>query len=184
MRVERLQPGSGWGTTGGARGLSSYTFQIQKIVSGGQTGVDRASLDWAIANNVPHGGWCPKGRLAVDGVIDARYCLLETESSGYRQRTKLNVRDSDATLILNSGALDGGTALTVRLCESSGKPYLVCQLDSDSEVIAGVHKWLAEVVSAVLNVAGPREEKRAGIYAQTISILGLLLKTNTHNARC
>lgn len=163
--------------------MNSCTFQVKKIVSGGQTGVDRAALDWAITNDVLHGGWCPNGRLAVDGVLDARYCLLETESSGYRQRTKLNVRDSDATLILNTGALDGGTALTVRLCDSSGKPYLVCQLDSGSEVIAGVHKWLAEVRPTVLNVAGPREEKRPGIYARTISTLGLLLQTNLENPR-
>lgn len=72
---------------------------IQKIISGGQTGVDRAALDWAINCGIPHGGWCPKGRLACDGTLHARYMLLETESSGYRQRTKRNVADSDGTVI-------------------------------------------------------------------------------------
>lgn len=161
--------------------MSSCTFQVQKIVSGGQTGVDRAALDWAIANDVPHGGWCPKGRLAVDGVISDRYNLRETESSGYRQRTKLNVRDSDATLILNIGSFDGGTALTAYQCEGAGKPWIVCQLDSGAEAIAKAHKWLAEIKPTVLTVAGPREEKRPGIYMQTISTLVHLLRTNLKN---
>jgi hypothetical protein len=73
---------------------------IQRILSGGQTGVDRAALDFAIARQIPHGGWCPAGRRAADGVLDARYQLMETESSGYRQRTKRNVLDADATLII------------------------------------------------------------------------------------
>ena len=87
---------------------------IEKIVSGGQTGVDRAALDWALQRGVAHGGWCPKGRLAADGPLPERYLLRETDSMGYRQRTKLNVRDSDATLIFNTGVLDGGTLQTVR----------------------------------------------------------------------
>jgi hypothetical protein len=75
-------------------------MQIERIVSGGQTGADRAALDWAIARHVPHGGWCPKGRKAEDGVIDARYELMETPSDFYEERTLWNVRDSDGTVIL------------------------------------------------------------------------------------
>ena len=98
----------------------------QKIVSGGQTGVDRAALDWARQHHIDHGGWCPKGRLASDGVIPTDYLLHETESSGYRQRTKRNVQDSDATLILSMGELDGGTLQTVEFAKRLKKPYLVC----------------------------------------------------------
>ena len=75
-----------------------------KIVSGGQTGADRAALDWAMAHGVPHGGWCPAGRLAEDGVIDMRYSLKETPQPEYLQRTEWNVRDSDATLIVSCAA--------------------------------------------------------------------------------
>ncbi|MCX7173435.1 MAG: putative molybdenum carrier protein [Proteobacteria bacterium] len=85
---------------------------VTKIVSGGQTGVDRAALDWAVQQGIPHGGWCPKGRIAEDGAIDSRYELQETNSAKYPQRTKQNIIDSDGTLILNSGELDGGSLET------------------------------------------------------------------------
>ena len=87
------------------------------VVSGGQTGVDRAALDWACNHRIPHGGWCPQGRRASDGPLSLKYQLRETESAGYRQRTKLNVQDSDATLILNVGELDGGTQQTLQFPE-------------------------------------------------------------------
>lgn len=148
-------------------------WQIGRIVSGGQTGADRAALDWARLRGVPHGGWCPKGRLASDGPLPAHYQLQETESAGYRQRTRLNVRDSDATLILNTGALDGGTLQTLRFARTLGKPYLVIQLDELTldEAAKQVSGWLGEGRFRVLNVAGPREEKRPGIYASVIALL-------------
>lgn len=148
----------------------------RQIVSGGQTGADRAGLDWAISLGIPHGGWCPRGRLASDGAIPERYQLRETESAGYRQRTKRNVQDSDATLLFNFGALDGGTLQTLRFTQSMKKPYLVCQLDSgDPEPLASqVKVWLLETSPGVLNVAGPREEKRPGVYAATMAVLSLL----------
>ncbi|PSQ85488.1 MAG: molybdenum cofactor carrier, partial [Bacteroidetes bacterium QH_2_63_10] len=86
---------------------------MRKIISGGQTGVDRAALDAALAFNVPVGGWCPKGRRAEDGQIPDRYPLEETPSEAYEQRTAWNVRDSDGTLIITDGSLEGGTALTM-----------------------------------------------------------------------
>ena len=106
---------------------------IDKIVSGGQTGADRAALDWALQRGVAHGGWCPKGRLASDGPLPERYLLRETDSAGYRQRTKLNVRDSDATLIFNTGVLDGGTLQTVRFAQTLGKPHFVVQIDEPAQ---------------------------------------------------
>jgi hypothetical protein len=80
-----------------------------KIVSGGQTGADRAALDWAIFHDLPHGGWCPKGRKAEDGVIPDQYQLTETSSASYPQRTQWNVRDSDGTVIFTmTSKLFGG----------------------------------------------------------------------------
>ena len=98
------------------------------IISGGQTGVDRAALDAALAADTPCGGWCPEGRLAADGIIDARYPLQEIIGGGYRKRNRQNVLDSDATLLIVAGAAVGGTALTLRFCQQYHKPYLL--LDS------------------------------------------------------
>lgn len=147
-----------------------------RIVSGGQTGADRAALDWAIRAGIDHGGWCPKGRLAVDGVIPARYRLTETDSADYAVRTRLNVRDSDATLILNLGALDGGTALTAEHAQALGRPCLTLQLDADptaspARAAAAIDDWIATGAFAMLNVAGPREQGRPGIYAATTAAL-------------
>jgi hypothetical protein len=143
------------------------------ILSGGQTGADRAALDWACHNNIAHGGWCPKGRLAADGPLPLRYRLRETESAGYRQRTKLNVNDSDATLIFNTGELHGGTLQTVRFAQTLKKPYRVFQLDQLAlqEVTSELVGWLAQPGIVFLNIAGPREEKRPGIYALVFSVL-------------
>jgi hypothetical protein len=145
-------------------------FRPAKIVSGGQTGVDRAALDAAIALGIPHGGWCPKGRLAEDGAIPPRYRLSETESPEYAVRTERNVRDSDATLILCLGLPAGGTELTLRLAELWGKPYLVVDLDRPPDFEAA-RCWLAETRPAVLNVAGPRESQSRGIAARAEAFL-------------
>jgi hypothetical protein len=147
-----------------------------RIVSGGQTGADRAALDWAIRADIPHGGWCPKGRLAVDGVIAARYRLTETDSTDYAVRTRLNVRDSDATLILNLGALDGGTLLTEENAQALGRPCLTLQLDagpaaSPADAASAIDDWMARGGFATLNIAGPREQGRPGIYAATTAAL-------------
>lgn len=146
---------------------------IAKIVSGGQTGADRAALDWALKRGVVHGGWCPKGRLAADGPLPEHYLLRETDSMGYRQRTKLNVRDSDATLIFNTGVLDGGTLQTVRFAQTLGRPHLVAQLDELAQegVVRRIRVWLTEGQFGVVNVAGPREEKRPGVYACVAALL-------------
>ena len=144
---------------------------VVKIVSGGQAGVDRAALDLAIMRGLPHGGWCPKGRTAEDGLIESRYDLQETESAGYRQRTRQNVVDSDGTLILNLGELSDGTLTTQRFAERFGKPCLVVQLESGAEGIRQTREWLQAHRIATLNVAGPRESKRPGIHRQAIAYL-------------
>lgn len=143
------------------------------IVSGGQTGADRAALDFAIARDIPHGGWCPLGRRAEDGVLDPRYQLRETESKNCRQRTRRNVADGDATLILNLGELADGSLATRQFAERANKPVCVVALDADdlAAEVARVDEWLAAHSIAVLNVAGPRESKRPGVYRKALAFL-------------
>ena len=147
---------------------------IRKIVSGGQTGVDRAALDAAQALGVPCGGWCPRGRLAEDGPISSRYPLRETPTAAYAQRTRWNVRDSDGTLILNRGPLGGGTALTAQLARKLGKPCLVLDL-SAPPAPSVARAWAAAHRVRVLNVAGPRERRQPGITRQARAFLRRLL---------
>lgn len=135
-----------------------------RIISGGQTGVDRGALDAAIEAGAPHGGSCPRGRLAEDGRIPDRYCLAELPSPEYRVRTERNVLDADATLIFCRGALSGGTELTLRLAERHGRPWLVIDLAAQPSPET-VRRWLGEQAVEVLNVAGPRESQSPGIQA-------------------
>jgi hypothetical protein len=131
------------------------------LVSGGQSGADRAALDWAIEQGIPHGGWCPRGRKTEDGVLPDHYLLHETPTAGYLQRTEWNVRDSDATLIFTvSDKLDGGSKRTAAFADSLGKPWL--------HVRPGVHpKYVARFLIRhgvnTLNVAGKRESSAPGI---------------------
>jgi len=152
---------------------------VSRIISGGQTGADRAALDWAIRNGVPHGGWCPRGRTAEDGVLAAKYALREAQSQDYRWRTRQNVLDSDATLILNLGTLDGGTLETVKFAKSFRKPHLILQLDLGvrDEDVQQLLDWLQRVSIGALDIAGPRESKRPGIYALTGELLDRAAKS-------
>ncbi len=158
------------------KGLNSSAIRLEKIVSGGQTGVDRAALDVAMEMAVPCGGWCPKGRTAEDGVIDSRYPLQESATKNYAERTALNVKDSDGTLILSRGlALRGGTALTKTFTERYQRPCLVIDLRSAvsmTEVIA----WLSDNSIRVLNIAGPRESSWPGIARQAAGVLRELIR--------
>lgn len=148
---------------------------LRKIVSGGQTGVDRAALDAALEDGMETGGWCPRGRRAEDGEISREYQLVETESAGYARRTRLNVRDSDGTLVLNTGKVDGGTAETVKHAERMGKPCLIVALDEAVD-IASVTAWLSRHDVQVLNVAGPRESRRPGIYREALQFMRSVMK--------
>ena len=135
---------------------------LEKIISGGQTGADRAALDWAINHGLPHGGWCPKGRRAEDGTIPKRFCLQETPQSKYRQRTKWNVRDADATLIVTLIAeLMGGALFTRQCAERIGRPYL--HVVSDDEWRDKIKVFLEKHSIRILNVAGPRASSAPGI---------------------
>ena len=147
---------------------------LRQIVSGGQTGVDRAALDVALELGIPAGGWCPRGRRAEDGPLPARYKLQETPSRRYAQRTRWNVRDSDGTLVLLLGGVRGGTALTLAAAEKQGRPMLVFDLEEPFDGGA-FREWLEAHRVARLNVAGPRESQRPGVYVQAAEALRLLL---------
>jgi hypothetical protein len=152
---------------------------LRRIVSGGQSGVDRAALDAARALGIPAGGWCPRGRIAEDGRLRRRYRLVETPSAGYAERTEWNARDSDGTLIVNRGRLDGGTLVTAQLARRHGKPVFVVQIGRRlrrAEWLA----WLRRNRVRVLNVAGPRESKRRGIYREARRVLAVLWRARRY----
>ena len=146
---------------------SSQPNQVIKIISGGQTGADRAALDFAIDHGIPHGGWCPAGRAAEDGPIDLRYRLTETPSEDYTQRTEWNVRDSDGTVVFSLAAvITGGSRETVELAQRHGRPCLHVSAEADADKAPGL---LARFIRGhgiqVLNVAGPRASNEPGVGA-------------------
>jgi hypothetical protein len=143
--------------------IERRTLELE-IISGGQTGVDRAALDVAMFLGWAHGGWCPKYRLAEDGPISKKYCLRETESTDYAIRTERNVDQADGTLILHSGHISGGTRLTVALARKKCKPLLVVDLTSPPTP-QFVCDWIYAEQIRCLNVAGPRESSAPGISA-------------------
>lgn len=147
---------------------------VDLIVSGGQTGVDRAALDVALAAGIKSSGWIPRGRRAEDGPLPACYPMRETHSRDYAERTRLNVRDSDGTLILCYGVPSGGTRLTEVFAARARRPYLIVDLRTTIDP-AWVRRWLASKHIRVLNVAGPRESGCPGIYAQSRAFLERLL---------
>ncbi|MCS7238857.1 MAG: putative molybdenum carrier protein [Thermoguttaceae bacterium] len=149
-------------------------FRDIKIISGGQTGVDRAALDTAIELGLSHGGWCPAERWAEDGTIPPRYQLEETPSSRPEVRTEWNVRDSDGTLILARGALFGGTAYTVEIARRLGRPCLIVDLRCPPP-LAEIRDWICRHRIRRLNVAGPRESNAPGIYQEARDFLHRLL---------
>lgn len=131
--------------------------------------MDRAALDTAMELDIEHGGWCPAGRLAEDGIIPVRYKLAETQSSEYPVRTEQNIVDSSATLILHEGKIRGGTRLTRRLCKKLEKPFFTVKI-SLNEVVS-VRRWLDLQAPETLNIAGPRESSSPGIYSRSLVFL-------------
>jgi hypothetical protein len=143
-----------------------------KVVSGGQTGADRAALDVALELGLGVGGWCPAGRLAEDGPIPLRYPLTETPSADPAQRTEWNVRDSDATLVVVLGESEG-TELTIHAARRLGRPLYTAAAGATPEP-AAFREWLGSARVSTLNVAGPRETEAPGIYTAATGVLRTL----------
>jgi hypothetical protein len=144
--------------------------RIDRIISGAQTGADRAALDFALEHGLAHGGWCPKGRRAEDGRIPPRYALIETPSKDYEQRTRWNVRDSDATLIISkSSTLTGGSAYTRRCAEQLDQPWLHVHPGSDDP--KRIREFLERHRVKILNIAGPRASTEPGITEYVTAVL-------------
>lgn len=150
-----------------------------KIISGGQTGADRAALDVARELGLATGGWVPRGRRAEDGAIPQHYQgLVETDSEAYESRTESNVRDADATVIFAFGPLTGGSALTRKIAQSLGKPHLALDLArcSEDQAIAQLRAWLMRMRPRVLNVAGQRLSTEPCIAEATARVLRQALR--------
>ncbi|MGD0235215.1 MAG: putative molybdenum carrier protein [Syntrophorhabdales bacterium] len=146
---------------------------IKKIISGGQTGADRAALDFAIKHKIPHGGWVPKGRKAEDGPLPERYQLKEMLTESYLARTEQNVIDADGTLIISHGRLTGGPAYTAEMARKHGRPWLHLDMDKTTvdEAARRLREWIADNSISVLNVAGPRQSRDPAIYDVTMRVL-------------
>lgn len=151
-------------------GFSPRAF-LEKIVSGGQSGVDRAALDFGLDHKIQIGGWCPKGRYAEDGVIDSRYPLRETEQAEVTWRTEFNARDSDGSLVLVENHLMRGTGYTREMARKHDKPYWIQPVDApfDKEEFS---RWLLANDIRVLNIGGPRESDQPGsVYDKARALL-------------
>lgn len=152
---------------------------LQALISGGQTGVDRAVLDVALAADFPCGGWCPAGRHAEDGPIPRRYPLRETAEADVLARTHRNVEASDGTLLLHCGLLRGGSAQTLRHCLRVAKPLLCIDAASipTAAALQAALEFFHQHSIATLNVAGPRASEWSGGYAYATALIGALLAT-------
>ena len=146
-----------------------------KIISGGQTGADRAALDVAIELGIEYSGSIPKGKLAEDGIIDLEKYpnLQELKQGNYLARTRKNVEDSDATLAITDGKLTGGTKKTIEIAKECCKPYLYINLKTvtNEEAVREILEWLNKFKPNILNVAGPRESGSPGIYLKVYDVL-------------
>jgi Circularly permutated YpsA SLOG family len=157
---------------------------LRKVISGGQTGADRAGLDFAIETGLEHGGYVPRGRKAEDGRIDDRYNLVELSTSSYPARTRRNIEESDGTVIFSlERLLSGGTKLTWEHANKLSKPVLhiynaskerILNQDSLRLEIQALTDFLCSNKIVILNVAGPRESKEPGVYEWTLTMLRFL----------
>lgn len=154
------------------------TAKLEKIISGGQTGADRGGLDAARTCGIVHGGWCPRGRLAEDGMIPQCYRLQETVGCDYAERTKANVLEADATLIFSYGPLCDGSLLTAEFAHANGKPYLHIDLQEHdtAQSCKEIIQWVQGIPDVrILNIAGSRESKSPGISEAVKSIMAIVI---------
>jgi hypothetical protein len=148
-------------------------MMISKIISGGQTGVDQAALDVAIALGIPHGGWIPKGRKTENGVLPDKYRLKEMPTSSYAKRTEQNVIDSEGTLIISLGPLTGGSELTHKTATLHDRPCLHIDLGTLNtlQAVRTVRSWIVRHGIEILNIAGSRASENPEIYDMAAKIL-------------
>jgi hypothetical protein len=167
------------------KGKPIPAIPVEQIVSGGQTGADRAALDFAIAHGIAHGGWCPRGRLAEDGALERAYELRETPEEEYPQRTKWNVRDSDGTVIFSiAPELTGGSKLTAELAAELRKPWLhVSELRDGAGAAERLRAFVVENRIRVLNVAGPRASNEPAVARFVIESLETLFNVRKPRSR-
>ena len=153
--------------------MQGRNISITRIISGGQTGADRAALDFAISRGISHGGCIPKGRRTEEGSLPEKYKLREMPTASYPERTAQNVIDSDGTLIVSRGSLRGGSALTRRLAAQYRKPCLHIDLKEtlQDEAVPRIREWVNSNAIAILNVAGPRASENPDIYRETLGLL-------------
>ena len=152
----------------------TITSNVRKIISGGQTGADRAALDFAVLKDIPYDGWISKGRLTEEGPLNPKYHLQETASGRYEERTERNVMEADGTLIFCREELSGGSLFTLLAAQKHGRPVLVIRLagnGSQETSQAETRKWLKRNRIEILNVAGPRASKDPGIYGDVFQFL-------------
>lgn len=150
-----------------------------KIISGGQTGVDRAALDVALKHGIDPGGWCPTGRLDEFGRIPDRYPVKELQAGGFTERTLRNVKDSDGTVIIYPGKLSGGTEQTVRFCLEQRRPHELIDVSNVSTEKAAhlIANFVRENEIDILNVAGPRQTEWPEGYEYASRALDLFLNS-------
>ena len=146
---------------------------LKKIISGGQTGADRAGLDTAIAKGIPHGGWIPKGRKTEDGLLPDKYNLSEMTTKSYPKRTEKNILDSDGTMIISHGKITGGSSLTRKLAKQHVKPWIHLDMNdlSIKEAAEQLSRWITGHNIKTLNVAGPRATKDLAIHMKASEVL-------------
>jgi hypothetical protein len=156
-----------------------------KIISGGQTGVDRAALDVALRHQIECGGWCPTGRLDEFGRIPDQYPVQEFEHGGFTERTLQNVKDSDGTVIIYPGKLSGGTDQTVRFCVEQQRPHRL--MDASKISIDEAARLIADFVRnykiEILNVAGPRQSEWSEGYGYAFRAVDAFVKWVTSESK-
>jgi hypothetical protein len=153
-----------------------------KIISGGQTGVDRAALDVALRHGIECGGWCPTGRLDEFGKIPDHYPVQELPGGGFTERTLQNVKDSDGTAVIYPRELGGGTKQTVRFCVQLNRPHEL--IDASKISSEGAAKLISDLVSenkiGILNIAGPRQSEWPEGYAYACRALEIFVTSCSH----
>lgn len=156
-----------------------------KIISGGQTGVDRAALDAALKHGIDCGGWCPAGRLDECGLIPAHYPLKELENGGFAERTLRNVKDSDGTVIIYSNTLHGGSEETARYCREENRPHkLINSAEISFERAAEmIGEFVRDQKIETLNIAGPRQSDWPSGYEYALCALEIFLSEGRASAR-